>query len=126
MDAEMRMLYDPSTEMVRVRFVDDLRESIAVPMEDLTILVSETLDTVLGLDIQDLPTFAKRYISDRLIPPGASGARLFEAAKPHLDALMLLLTRNLGLIAKDRVAQWDEIVHRVVREEQERSTQNRA
>lgn len=117
MDAGLRMLYDPDTETVRVRFADDLRDSIAVPMEDLTILLSASLDSVLGLDIQDLPTFVRRYVADQLIPVGARGVQLFEAAKPHLDALMLLLTRNLGPIAKDRVALWDEIVQKVIKEQ---------
>jgi len=109
------MDYDADTDVVRVRTGVPLGGAVAVPLEDLTVFVSHELDQVIGVNIDDLPSFVKRYVSDRLVPPSATGEALFLAAKPHLEALVSLFTRNLGPIAKDRVAHWDEVVASVIR-----------
>jgi hypothetical protein len=104
------MNYDPDTDMVRVRTDASACDAVAVPLEDLTILISHSLDQVVGVNIDDLPTFVERYVSNQLSPMGARGEALFIAAKPHLEALVALFTRNLGPVAKDRVAHWDEFI----------------
>jgi len=106
----MRLFYDPSTDVVRVRAGNELTDCVAVPLEDLTIFVTNNLDSVVGLNIQDLPTFVDRYVPDQVLPREASGEALFEAARPHIGPLMDLFLRNLGPVAKDRVAHWDELV----------------
>lgn len=109
------MNYDPDTDVVRVRTSDAPCDATAVPLEDLTILVSHELDQVVGLNIDDLPTFVKRYVADKLVPPGVHGQELFDAVERHLTALIQLFTRNLGPVAKDRVCHWDEFVSSVVK-----------
>jgi len=105
------MRYDPDTQVLRVRAVEEPGPAVAVPGPDMTILVSEDLDHLVGIDILDLPLFTKQYLAD--VPP-ATGQDLFEAIRPRLESLMSLLSRNLGPWAKDRVAQWDELVGRML------------
>jgi len=109
------MNYDADTDVVRVRVDESICDAVVVPLEDLTILLSHELDQVIGVNIDDLPSFVKRYVSDKLIPREARGEALFVAAKPHLEALISLFTRNLGPVAKDRVAHWDELVSSVAK-----------
>ena len=69
------MDYDPDTDVVRVRTDVPVRDCLAVPLEDLTILVSHELDQIVGVNIDDLPSF------------GAGGARSL-AARPRRCAAL--------------------------------------
>jgi hypothetical protein len=117
MDAEMTMLYDPSTDVVRVRTGEIPGDCVAVPMQDLTVLVSEGFGRIVGIDIMDLAAFARRYVSDRLIPAGARGDALFKAAEPHLAAVISLFLRNLGPLTKDQIRCWDDAMREMAARE---------
>ncbi len=111
---EIRLIYCPDTDVVQVSISEYLRgQTVAVPLEDMTILVSEDLDRIVGIDILDMPSFVQQAVSDALIPGGITGEELFEAAKPHLSAIMSMLARNLGPIAKEKVRAWDESVRQL-------------
>ena len=117
MDAEMTMLYDPSTNVVRVRTGEIPQDCVAVPMQDLTVLVSEGIGRIVGIDIMDLRVFTQRYVADELIPRGVEGKALFEAAQRHLTAVTSLFFRNLGPLAKDQIRRWDEAMREVMARE---------
>lgn len=110
---EPKLIYNPDTDVVQAAFTERVpSDAVAVPGEDLTILVSETLGRVVAIDIQDLPTFVRRYVPERVVPADLHGEELFAAARPYLQALMRLFARNLGPVAKDTIRLWDELAQR--------------
>ena len=108
-ELDLELIYNPDTDVVRAQRVGAaLDGTVAVPLDDLILVMSEDLDRLVAIDIMDLPRFVERYVSDRLVPRNAEGEALFQLAQPHLRPLMTLLFRNLGPIAKDRIDGWDE------------------
>lgn len=113
--SEPTLKYDSETGVVRARFGDP-EPCVAVPHNDFTLLVSEGLDRVVGVDFENLETFLSRYVDDRLIPGGKSGDDLFREAHRHLLPMVALITRNFAQGAKDAVAEHDDLVARIARE----------
>ena len=85
-----------------------------MPLEDLTILVSPELDKIVGIDVQDLQIFVSRYVASELIPSGLEGPALFDKAERHIERLTSMFLANLGPVAKDHVARWDEQVESIL------------
>lgn len=126
-----RLSYDPDTDVVQATFAERVpADAVAVPGEDLTILVSESLGRVVAIDVQDLPSFVRRYVPELAElaelaeraelaehaepqPPSAlRGEELFAAARPHIETLLTLCARNLGPPPRESVRLWTELAQR--------------
>ena len=103
------MNFDPFTDVVRVPFAPDTEGSVAVPLQDVTLLVAPGLDYIIEVEIQDLSSFVSRYIPADWIPGNLKGESLFEAAEPYLFQMAMLFKENFGPIAKDRIALSDDL-----------------
>lgn len=103
----VRILYDASTDVLRVFTTPEPVESIAVPGPSVTVLVSENLDRVVGIVFEHFAS----TMSANLSPASRDDPeRLFREARGTIENLIPPLLESLAPQAKDRVAEWRELL----------------
>jgi hypothetical protein len=105
--------YDAENDVLRVFTTNEAEiGGTAVPLRDFTLVVSDELDRVLEIVIDDATAFIKYFVlHDEAIPREAHGVDLLKIAQRDLENRILLIARNYGPIAKDLIARWDAGTH---------------
>ena len=104
---KVTITYDPDTDVLRV-LREGVTDSVDVPLEGeyMTVLVTEDLDTVVGIVIDDIPAFSRHWLNTSV-----EGKDLLSTF-PHFDALMsllVLLIQYLSTVAKTSSMEWDKL-----------------
>lgn len=101
--------YDAESDVLRVFFEPPTSDTIAHPTGGMTILVSSTLDRVVGIVFEH---YAGSLTRTRTLSEMTDEARerLFEETRSTIEGLAPVIAQSVGPVAKDRIAHWMEMV----------------
>ena len=103
--------YDPTNDVLRVWTSPEPVDAIAVPGGVVTVLVSESLDRVVGMVFDSYLPNVKRRLAEAGVDPLPNEA-LLEIGRALLANVVPPMMEQCAPVAKDAVASWLNFVGR--------------